>query len=649
MTGLDRALGALAIPLFLLCPRPAAGAEDPPVVTLPEVEVRLPRTAPQDPTSAATVVDAARFAGEPKDVAALVSTAPGVAVQDYGGLGQLATVSLRGASADGVKVLLDGLPLNTAAGGSVDLSTIPTGWVDRIEVVRGAEGARYGAGAMGGVVHVVTRTAAAGEWSARAAAGSFGTGSAAADVGLGGEGWGGLVGLSADTTRGDFPYRWDTTPSLAAPTWDDRTRRNADATSGGLLAKGFARAGAGRLDGALQLSGGERGLPGPPGNETPEQRLREARAVLAGRWARPLTPALELDLGADGRAEAVDLVPGGGAPTDRQRDLAGTARAELRLSAGAHSAGAGLSAGGERFGSSQAGDARHRWEVAAWVADELLLLGGRLRLAPALRAERLGPFTGWSGKLGGALGLAGPLSLRASAGRTFRAPTFAELYLDQGAVKPNPLLRPETALTGDAALAADAAWGLASLGAFVSRYDDLVVYEPSVAQTLKPFNLGRALARGIEAELATARLGRLGATAQLTWTWLRAETLRGPENELHKDVPHRARQRLFARLGLAPGGWELHAEAHYVGLQYQDALNQAAIPAALLFHGGGGVRLWRAPDVWLQADVKNAADDRTLQNGFGYPLPGRTVMVALRGASRGARDDEDTQAGGERR
>jgi vitamin B12 transporter len=143
-----------------------APADQPPVV-MDEQVVRLPRAeASGDPLAAATVVEAARFAGEAKGVAELVSTAPGVAVSDYGGLGQLTTVSIRGSTANGVLVLLDGLPLNTAFGGAVDLSTIPAGWIDRIEVVRGAEGALYGPGALGGVVNVLTPRGRPGRWSA---------------------------------------------------------------------------------------------------------------------------------------------------------------------------------------------------------------------------------------------------------------------------------------------------------------------------------------------------------------------------------------------------------------------------------------------------------------------------------------------------
>ncbi|HET8724559.1 MAG TPA: TonB-dependent receptor plug domain-containing protein, partial [Anaeromyxobacteraceae bacterium] len=93
----------------------ARGEGEPPPVVLEEQVIHLPReAAPQDPTASATVVEAGRYAGELKGVAELAATAPGVAIRSYGGLGQLSTISIRGSTAAGVRVLLDGIPLDTA-------------------------------------------------------------------------------------------------------------------------------------------------------------------------------------------------------------------------------------------------------------------------------------------------------------------------------------------------------------------------------------------------------------------------------------------------------------------------------------------------------------------------------------------------------
>ena len=68
-------------------------------------------------------------------------------------------VTLRGVSGSGASrtlVLADGVPLNDPFGSWVYWNRIPQAAVDRVEVVRGATGDLYGAGALGGVVQLLT-------------------------------------------------------------------------------------------------------------------------------------------------------------------------------------------------------------------------------------------------------------------------------------------------------------------------------------------------------------------------------------------------------------------------------------------------------------------------------------------------------------
>ena len=68
-------------------------------------------------------------------------------------------VTLRGVSGSGSSrtlVLSDGVPLNDPFGSWVYWNRIPLAAVDRIEVVRGATGDLYGAGALGGVIQLLT-------------------------------------------------------------------------------------------------------------------------------------------------------------------------------------------------------------------------------------------------------------------------------------------------------------------------------------------------------------------------------------------------------------------------------------------------------------------------------------------------------------
>ena len=68
-------------------------------------------------------------------------------------------VTLRGVSGSGASrtlVLADGVPLNDPFGNWVYWNRVPQAAIDRVEVVRGATGDLYGAGALGGVVQLLT-------------------------------------------------------------------------------------------------------------------------------------------------------------------------------------------------------------------------------------------------------------------------------------------------------------------------------------------------------------------------------------------------------------------------------------------------------------------------------------------------------------
>ncbi|MEY2668956.1 MAG: hypothetical protein RJA59_1594, partial [Pseudomonadota bacterium] len=136
---------------------------------------------------------------------------------------------------------------------------------------------------------------------------------------------------------------------------------------------------------------------------------------------------------------------------------------------------------------------------------------------------------------------------------------------------------------------------------------------------------------GLELELLTAAARSLwGLQGQLSYTFLATEVLRGVPGVVGKELPQRPRNRAFARVSVDPGVAGGHLEAQFVGLQYQDARNIHSAPASLVVNAGAFARILRSPEVRIGAEVKNLLDDRTLQDGFGYPLPSRTLLVTLR-------------------
>src|SRR6266851_3886294 len=63
----------------------------------------------QYPSAFSTVLELEDFGGEYNTTSEILSFSPGVVVRDFGGFGQLKTLSIRGSSNDQVIILLDGV------------------------------------------------------------------------------------------------------------------------------------------------------------------------------------------------------------------------------------------------------------------------------------------------------------------------------------------------------------------------------------------------------------------------------------------------------------------------------------------------------------------------------------------------------------
>ena len=166
---------ALTAPADSALTAPVATAK--PVLTLPEVRVELERALSDArralPTAFVTELAAGASGRAVESLPELLDQAAGVHVDQYGGLGAFSTVSLRGAAPGQVTVLLDGVPLTSAAHAEVNLSDLPVSAVDRVEIYRGLAPLALGAATPGGAINLVTRSTPVRELSL--AAGSFGT------------------------------------------------------------------------------------------------------------------------------------------------------------------------------------------------------------------------------------------------------------------------------------------------------------------------------------------------------------------------------------------------------------------------------------------------------------------------------------------
>jgi outer membrane cobalamin receptor len=80
----------------------------------------------------------------------------GLVTYNTGGASGVVYVELDGASEKQTLVMINGVPVNSGAGSSVDLSYFPVTGIKRIEIAHGPLSALYGANALGGVVNIIT-------------------------------------------------------------------------------------------------------------------------------------------------------------------------------------------------------------------------------------------------------------------------------------------------------------------------------------------------------------------------------------------------------------------------------------------------------------------------------------------------------------
>ena len=83
---------------------------------------------------------------------------PGITIGQTGSPGGAASMFIRGGDYNFTLGQIDGVPVNSV-GGAFDFSFIPTDWLERVEVIEGAQSSVYGAYANSGVVNFVTRSA----------------------------------------------------------------------------------------------------------------------------------------------------------------------------------------------------------------------------------------------------------------------------------------------------------------------------------------------------------------------------------------------------------------------------------------------------------------------------------------------------------
>lgn len=596
--------------------------------TAPPIMVTASRLAA---TAPATIVtdDALAAAGT---LANALARQPALFLPQAGGRSGFAGATLDGGDANFTLVLFDGVPLNNATssrGGAVNLNEISSFGIGRISLLPASLSAVHGSGALAGVISIEPAPPTA-DFSAQYQADGLispdgrhrGHGLAAGLSGPIGGGWGlSLSGQVEDdgspTPLARFIAR-TATVRIARDDGADRLLLRAQ----DIDSQGFPDASGGALAAVRR---------------TPD--TRRAREILAAvRTRQPLAAGLRLDLNASwlGRDDGL-ASPGvagsasnpGGLPATRDatRYDRFLGQASLIWVAGPTRLAAGIEGSAERgsakglldFGFFALPTSYRLSRNAVSGFAEIGHDGPGHSASAALRLDRIGSLPArLSGRLAGRVFLGGGWAADASAGSSFKAASF---YALANPLVGNPGLRPESGRRADAAISWQQGGTRIRLGAFASRYRDLIdfVFDPAPALV----NRGRVAVDGLSASLGQSwGPVRLDLAAQHVWP---RDLAGGPGLLL------RPRWRANAALH-----WQA-AQAVALGLNagHVGARDDESLPTG---------RLRLSPYVALAADARWQANDRLAlrlladnladgdwQEAAGFPNPPLRLRLVASG------------------
>ncbi len=643
----------LLLALLLAAPPQAPTDEDPGVVIQAP---RPPLDLKHDKAAAGVVLLPEDLDDPGETLPALLDQQAGVRVTRLGGPAAYSTLSIRGSSGDQVLVVLDGIPLNAAAGGAVDLSRLPLGNLERIEVYRGAVPLRIGASAIGGAVSLSTRRARGRELSLSAGTGAFGAREARGFFGERRRRWDLSLGLDYGGWEGDFPYLHDGGTRFDPEDDRRRRRRNNRADQLGALARGGLRLAEGwRLEAVDWFFWRDQGIPG----------LGQFETRRAGYGAVENLSAL--DLRGEGLAGRIDWRTTASLRWAQTRfsdplgevGLAGGGTDDTTWSPGVRShltarplrwwsleAEAGYRF--ERFeprGASLAAGASERHRAEGGLETALHVPAADLILIPSVRLEHMqsqgagaaATDTEWSGRVALVNESVPDLRLSISGGRGVRLPSLFELFGNSGRVLGSPGLRPETAwsLDGGAVYSSTMlprGWKLrAEAFAFLSSVEDLIQFVQTAQNVAVAENVDRARLWGVELGLRTDLLRHLRLSGN--WTFLDTRNTGAVAAREGRRLPGRPASKWYARaegyVREIPHVRELslYLDAEWVAGNFVDNANLVAVGDRFRLGLGLSARL-RRPDLSLAVAAQNLTDERTMDLA-GYPIPGRSWHLVL--------------------
>jgi len=611
-----------------------------------------------------TIIQRDHFEGKMETLAEVIEKEAGVQIRQTGGLGSLSTVSLRGANSDQVMIYLDGILLNDAAGGGVDLSNISLSDVESIEIYRGTTPINFNNASIGGVINIKTVKSNDGlHGHLKTGYGSFQSreisGLATYKPGK----WDTLLLTNHLAAKNDYEINNDNGTPLNPN--DDRTekRNNADFSQYNILAKfGYDFTDRNRIDIVNQGFLKDQNLPAWNNSSTANATLDTKRNISSVKFTADDIGALHLNTSTKFSYLYKNEI------YEDQHSTIGLGNQHLKYITKRY--------GGESYiewltdinavvltidlyqevyepedllsGIDQNSSSRNMYGMG--LQDTLVLFKDTLIVTPAIRYaffdDELKSGTDlygkpqedvtqqedyWSPQIGVKIQPLNGLSLKSNLNKYFRTPSFFELFGDRGFFLGNSELKPETGINFDVGMEVNKTFhhdlfnGFSTeIVYFQNNIDDLITRVYDARGIGKSVNISGAVIQGVEIKGNLKLYDHFqligNAVIQDAENQSRIEGFDG------KKLPGLFRNQYTGRVETSLRSWKLFVEYVVNKQMYYDTANLLKAKDQKYLNTGVS---WLIQSFLFSVEAKNITDEQ-YEDFNGYPMPGVSCFGSVK-------------------
>jgi outer membrane cobalamin receptor len=659
---LTTATQPVALIFAVLVPAAVVRAEEPSATVVITAEP-ITDAEQKAPSGFATTIEVDSLPEPLETVTEALSQTVGVQVRRFGGLGAFSTISIRGSASNQVQFYLDGVPLSRARAETVNVADLPLDGLDHIDVYRGITPVTFGVAGIGGVVNLVPKTPSAVPQSELTTAyGSFDTREVVASHMQRLAGVDFLAHLTYLGSKGDFTFEDDRGTPFNPD--DDRTatrQNNAFNSIDALLRAAYAFSEHLRIDLTQDTFWKAQGVPGIGSRQSLDASFATVRSVSYLRLENTQWLDLPIDAAAtvfgSYQQDAFDDPMGdlGGGPQDRhdRAILVGSSTYGTTYAWAGHTPGWFAEAAYEQFvGENDAvtpseSPPQRRWRFTLAGQDQWAPWGFLL-LVPTLRYEHYDDsvtagFTPagvpqgretathdlFSPSFGAVVTVWPWLQLKGNLGLYHRAPSLFELFGNNGSVRGQPDLVPETAFNRDIGFVITSGplgWlqrARVEYAYYNNNVDDLILLVQVSPAVFRPENIGAARLSGHELAFssATAHVGFDG-----NYTHQEAIDEGDQPTFAGKHLPLRPADEVYLRSEVFNEWAQFYYEFDFVSGNFLNRSNFDESPSRTSHTLG--INLFPTEKFSLGFAVQNLTDNQ-ISDVAGFPLPGRAYSGSV--------------------